>query len=174
MREKVPNLKRALEKCCREFVTCQDPERRRRLEIEIRGIDTQLRVAAKGPALIIGVIHHYYGAGLDSVAVGEELKIQAMSVRQTLWRLHKTWKALVDGTDKTPKPEEVRLASVREYSRRWRAEHPEEYEQRKAKVQEHRAANREAFRKQCRDWMKTNREYRRQLRRLKEGITSVT
>lgn len=160
MRVFVPSLRNRLERLCHEFVTCQDPKRRRTLEIEIESIDTQLRVAKQGPALIVGIIHHYFGAGLDSVGTAAEFGIRPPSVRQIIWRLHKTWRAMVDGTDRKPKPEEVKLAKLREKQRRWREEHPEEYKQRKAEVQAYRDANREVFRQQQREWYARNRDMR--------------
>lgn len=71
-------------------------KRRRELEIEIEGIDTYLRYTANGGAdVVAGIVYLYYRTGLDSVGVGTELGLKPPHVRQTLWRLHDTWKKMV-------------------------------------------------------------------------------
>lgn len=161
MRKYVPKFRETLHELCHEFVACQDPKRRRQLEIEIQGTDTQLRTAEQGPALIVGIIHHYYAVGLDSVGTGAELGVRPVSVRQTLNRLHKMHRAMVDGTDRKPTPEEVRRAQRNEYWRRWKEENPEKARKHLARTKEWRDAHREEFRAQCRQWTKKNRDYRR-------------
>lgn len=72
-----------------------EKERRRQLEIEIEGIDTYLRYTANGGAdVVAAIVYLYYRTGLDSVGVGEELGLKPPHVRQTLWRLHRTAKAM--------------------------------------------------------------------------------
>lgn len=71
----------------------KDFTRKRQLEIEIEGIDTFLRYTSNGGAdVIAAIVYLYYRAGLDSVGVGAELGLKPPHVRQTLWRLHDTWK----------------------------------------------------------------------------------
>lgn len=97
--EVVPRKRAVLEKLCREFVTCQDPKRRRTLEIEIQGIDTFLRTAEQGPSLIVGIVYFYFCAGQDSVGTGASLGVKPVSVRQLTARLRAVWKRMQDGTD---------------------------------------------------------------------------
>lgn len=81
------------EEWARPFI---DLTRRRELEIEIEGIDTYLRMHATGGAdVVAAIVYLYYRAGLDSVGVGAELGLKPPHVRQTLWRLHDTWKTFV-------------------------------------------------------------------------------
>jgi hypothetical protein len=160
MRVYVPSMRNSLEKLCHELVVCKDPKRRRTLEIEIRSIDMQLRTAERCPAIVAAIVHHYYGAGLDSVGVGAELGIRPVSVRQTLNRLHKTWAKMAAGTDFKPTPKEVRRAQRNEYWRRWRKENPEKALKHQARTKTWRDAHREEFRAQCREWTKNNRDYR--------------
>lgn len=94
------------------FLTVSDPEngalfeeeakheaekkRRRELEIEIEGLDTYLRLftVTGGADIVAAVVYLYYRAGMDSVGVGAELGMKPPHVRQTLWRLHETWKKM--------------------------------------------------------------------------------
>jgi hypothetical protein len=158
LRHRVPRLRETLKKLCHERLASDDPKRRRQLEIEIRGIDTQLRIVERGPALVVGIIHNFYAVGLDSPGTGAELGVHPVSVRQTLNRLHKTWRAMVDGTDRKPTPEEVRKAKIRVKSRRWRAENPEKYRESREKVKAWRRANPEKFRDQWRRNAERDRE----------------
>jgi hypothetical protein len=67
----------------------EDPTK---LEEEIRGIDTRLRVLRLGPAAIVGSIAYlYWNAGLSSAEVASELGISPGHVRQTLHRLGHTF-----------------------------------------------------------------------------------
>jgi len=68
---------------------------RRVLEAEVLNADAQLRIAQRGMAgTILRAIHLYYGAALDSVAVGNELGMRPPACRQLLFRLHATWKMM--------------------------------------------------------------------------------
>lgn len=70
--------------------------RLRQLEIEIEGIDTYLRITENGGAdVICAVVYLYYRVGLDSVGVGIELGLKPPHVRQTLWKLHRTYDRMV-------------------------------------------------------------------------------
>lgn len=166
MRKYVPKFRETLHKLCHELVACTDSKRRRQLEIEIQGTDTQLRTAERGPAVVAAIVQLYYAVGLDSPGVGAELGIHPMAVRQTLWRLHKTWKKMADGTDRKPKPHEIALAKLREKQRRWRAENPEAQREKQAQVQAWRKANPEKFRAQCRKSLEANRDLRNADKRL--------
>jgi len=97
--EKVPRQRAILEKLCFERMATDDPKRRRELAIEIRSIDTFIRTAEQGPALIAGVLYFYYGVGYPSHEVASALGVKCVAVRQLLNRLHRTWKRMQDGTD---------------------------------------------------------------------------
>ena len=88
-----------MRKFCFERLETEDPKRRRQLEIEIKSLDTFLRTAEQGPALIVGIIYFYYGVGYPSHEVGSALGIRPVSVRQLLNRLHYTWQRMLAGTD---------------------------------------------------------------------------
>ena len=65
------------------------PERRAQLSGQIANIDTTLKTAANFPAIIVGVVHHFYRCGLDSVATAEAVGIRPEHCRQLLWRLRR-------------------------------------------------------------------------------------
>lgn len=88
-----------LKRLCHRRLASDDPNERRMLERQIKNVDTLLRTADQGPALIAGLIYFYYGAKEDSVGTGAALGINPVSVRQILNRLHHTWREMQDGTD---------------------------------------------------------------------------
>ena len=101
-----PTWESILDKLCKEYVELKrnapwEHNRLRQLEIEIEGIDTQLRMYTKdgGASMIAGVIHFYYRLGMDSVQTGKEIGMKPPHVRQTCWRLRKCYERL-----RNPKP----------------------------------------------------------------------
>ena len=85
-----------LDGLCAAYVDCRatDPERARMLQSKIMGQDSLVRMATDGPGVVTSIIYLYYGVGLDSVGVSQELQITPQAVRQTLLRLHTVWEAL--------------------------------------------------------------------------------
>jgi hypothetical protein len=88
--EKRPELERTLRELCSRFTT--EPENRKMLAILIENFDTQLRISERGPSIAVAVLHYYYRMGMDSVAVGQELGLKPVHVRQLLHRLNRTYK----------------------------------------------------------------------------------
>lgn len=160
MRDYYPKFLTTMKRLCEELVACNDPKRRRELEIEIQGLDTQLRTARQGPGTIVAIIHNYYAVGLDSPGTGAEVGIHPMVIRQTLWRLHKLWRSMCDGTDRKPKPKEIELAKARERNRLWRKKNPEKVAEYQRNIQAARDADREKFRAFSRKQYAENRELR--------------
>lgn len=101
---RIPQVTVVLDRLCREYVALKretpvtDKQRARlkELESEIEGIDTFIRKNRTdgGLAFIASIVYLYYRSGLDSVGVGAELDIKPPLVRQTLYKLHLTWKRL--------------------------------------------------------------------------------
>jgi hypothetical protein len=93
-----PRLEEIIAKNCCDYVALKkagnDPHRVRKLGALIESMDTELRFMGKEPALLAGVIYHYYRLNEDSVAVGKALAIKPPHVRQILWRLHKAGRAV--------------------------------------------------------------------------------
>jgi len=92
-----------------------DPERLRALETQIRALDGKLTIDERGPALIVGIIHYYYRCGYDSpeTCIALNHAVSPVGVRQIANRLEKLWQRMQDGTDKMPKPAELRNAKTR-------------------------------------------------------------
>jgi hypothetical protein len=90
-----PNLIARMDGLCAEYVACRakNPTRARTLQCVIWGLDTQIKMAdgLNGPAVVAQIVHMYYGAGLDSVGVCQELGVTPQHVRQTLKKLHDCW-----------------------------------------------------------------------------------
>ena len=74
---------------------------KRSLQIEIEGLDTQIRIA-ENPALVCAIPYLYYRAQLDSVGVAEELGIKPPHVRMVLYRMNHIAKQLEKGTAAKP------------------------------------------------------------------------
>lgn len=102
LKSDAPKKLAAMKKLCQEYVSLKgsspnDP-RLHVLEGEIENLDTQLRHINRPAELLIGIVYHYFRACLDSVGTGQALGIKPPSVRQTLWRLHRTWARMQAGT----------------------------------------------------------------------------
>jgi len=59
----------------------------KRLATQIENLDTWIRFLGKGHLLALGVVHHYYRVGADSVETAAALGIKPPHVRQLLLRL---------------------------------------------------------------------------------------
>jgi predicted nucleic acid-binding Zn ribbon protein len=117
--DRKPEMLATVDKLCEEYVYLKrdggDPDRLRTLEIEIQGIDTTLGLIDRGPGVLIALVWFYYRAGLDSVGTSVALSgiPSPMSVRQTLWRLHRLWELMLSGNDvPTGKPPTERRLCV--------------------------------------------------------------
>jgi hypothetical protein len=75
------------------------PERKKQLYTSIRGLDKTVLINQNAAAVVAGIIWLYYRAAQDSVGVGAELGIRPQTVRQTLFRLHKTAALLFGGEE---------------------------------------------------------------------------
>jgi hypothetical protein len=141
-----PRLITLADKLCKEYVDGKNygapKERLQQLEVEIEGIDTQLRMQAENfPAVVLGVIYRSYCLGDNSVAVAAALGMKPPAVRQLLARLARTWKQMqteqaaptVAGRlRRTPLN---RLVAARTKSAEWFANlTPQEKEERRARV----------------------------------------
>jgi transposase len=83
------------------------PERLAELGSEIEGLDSYIRTTENGGMdLVAAVCYLYHRCKLDSVGVGEELRIKPPHCRQILWRMEQIWKKRFneDGTLKPPAP----------------------------------------------------------------------
>lgn len=79
---------------CQRFRTITDSEARRKIEIEIENLDTQVRLDRAGSKIPLGVVFYYYRCGMDSVAVGQQLGLKPPHVRAILWRLSKAYELI--------------------------------------------------------------------------------
>jgi hypothetical protein len=96
---RVPDLIAALERNCARYVKLKNagaPENEiKQLGALIEGIDTQIRLNQNGfAAKAASVVYLYYRCKMNSVEVGAELDMKPPHVRQTLWRLQKTWELI--------------------------------------------------------------------------------
>src|SRR5581483_7654322 len=101
-----PIYSATMDRLCAEFVAernSENPDRKRlrMLEIQIKNVDTSLLFLQNPAAHIIGIIYFYFRARLDSPGVAAELsdgrrKCTPQHVRQTLFRLHRTWEEIGD------------------------------------------------------------------------------
>jgi hypothetical protein len=83
---------RSLNKLCREYQKTQNPDRRRRLEIQIRNLDADIFATKRGvAALVLRAAFLYWRSGLSSPEVALELgrPVHPVCVRQWLCRLNK-------------------------------------------------------------------------------------
>ncbi len=88
-----------LDKLCTEYVASNNPPRRRELEIQIRNLDTTIRVSAQ-PWVIAAVLRAYYRERLNACQIGERFGFSAPHVRQLLHRLSLLEKRMSMGADK--------------------------------------------------------------------------
>lgn len=92
LKARVPALTKSLDSMCQRYVAAKsigDHAAARRLEIEIRGIDTTIRLYDGGPAFIAGIVYFYYRCRYKSTEIGSELGISSPHVRQVLHRLNR-------------------------------------------------------------------------------------
>jgi predicted transcriptional regulator len=99
-----PKVRAMIDRLSEEYRECKDAERRRKLEIEIEGLDTFLRITERdgGAAFAASVAYLYFRAGKSSVGVGDELGLKPPHVRMIIYRLNQCWDAI-----QNPKPKRV-------------------------------------------------------------------
>jgi hypothetical protein len=91
-----PKLEVLLNRFCSEYAAEKqkpqpDASRLTVLEEQIAIHDQRIRTDESCAGIIARIIQLYYGAGQDSVAIAEALKISPPNVRQLLHKLNKTW-----------------------------------------------------------------------------------
>jgi len=84
-----PEMNATLDRLCRKYVTAKRPKRKRKLQVEIEGLDTTLRVSENGAAVVAAVVYLYYRVGLDSPGVAEILRLKPPHVRMVLHRMRR-------------------------------------------------------------------------------------
>lgn len=98
----LPKKTATLNRLCERFVALKkDPtathEQIEKLSQIIESLDSEiciLQKPEKGAEVLAGIVHHYYGVGLDSVGVATELGIKPPAVRQVLFSMHRVWKRM--------------------------------------------------------------------------------
>ena len=98
----LPKKTATLNRMCQRFVALKkDPtatrEQLEKLSRQIETMDSEICVLHKpdrGAEILAGIVHHYYGACLDSVGVATELGIKPPAVRRTLWSMHRVWERM--------------------------------------------------------------------------------
>jgi hypothetical protein len=105
----IPRLNATIDKLNFEYVTAQRsgaPQHRlKELEVEIESLDTQIRTTSNdgGIGTLAAIAYLYYRRRLDSVGVGEALRIKPPHVRQILYRFNQLWAERFN-PDGSPKP----------------------------------------------------------------------
>jgi hypothetical protein len=95
----LPAKTATLNRMCQKFVALKKDPTATRRQIEklsqlIEGLDSEICTLQKpdrGAEILAGIVHHYYGACLDSVGVATELSIKPPAVRRILWSMHRVW-----------------------------------------------------------------------------------
>jgi len=98
LKESAPKKIAIITRLCHEYVALKRSDLRhprlRILEVEIQNLDTQLCFIKRPAELLVGIVQRYYRQNLDSVETGLALGVKPPAVRQTIWRLHRTWKRM--------------------------------------------------------------------------------
>jgi hypothetical protein len=143
----IPAQVAVLDRLSREFVTAKNTGDTRAgvLEKQIRSLDGKLCIDKRGPALIVGIIHYFFRVGYDSVETAAALNhaVSPVGCRQIASRLTRLWEQMQDGTDRKPKPAEIRKAKSRAQWERSGYKHKQaakEKAERAAETPEQRAA----------------------------------
>jgi hypothetical protein len=82
-------------------------QRLKTLQIEIEGYDSLLLTSSGedcGANKLVGLVNLYYGIGLNSVEVGDELGLKPPCVRGTLWRMARVWERMKTEGPAAPPP----------------------------------------------------------------------
>jgi hypothetical protein len=87
LKEQIPALISEMDALCLEYVSCADPARRKKLQIQIRHCDSQILNIRRGPALIVAICLYSYRNGWDSCSVANVLRVGSPFVRQVLHRM---------------------------------------------------------------------------------------
>jgi hypothetical protein len=93
---RIPIWNATIDRLQLEYVAAQrkrtSKRRLRKLEQEIENLDTLIRMSRKGGLdVVAAVVVLYYRMGLNSVEVGEQVKLRPPHVRMLLSRLHDVW-----------------------------------------------------------------------------------
>jgi len=89
-----PAMLAHLDELCKRYVACSGSEERKKLVAQIRSLDGELKVIARGPGLIARIVYLSLRMGLDSVAVGQEIGFGPTFCRQQLHRCRLAWARL--------------------------------------------------------------------------------
>jgi hypothetical protein len=98
LKERTERQSVVVDKLCADYVSCSDPRQRRVLEINIRGIDTAIRIARE-PWVIPQVVRMYYRERLNAKIIAETLCLNHDWVRQLLYRLERLSRKIEKGDD---------------------------------------------------------------------------
>ena len=94
MLEKRPVLEKKLKNLCARYMAERNTSKRKTLAELIENTDTSLRIVERGASIAVAVLHYYYRLGMDSVAVAQELNLKPPHIRQLVYRLKCTYKAI--------------------------------------------------------------------------------
>ncbi len=151
-----------LDRLCKEADvrnTDTTPERRRVLEAQIKALDGKLVIDMHGPSLIVGIALYFFRCGYDSVETSAALnhRVSPVAVRQIASRLTQLWQRMQDGTDRKPKPAEMRKSKTRAW---WKLSgyNQKQLEREKAERAEETPAERDARLKWHRDYYHAHKE----------------
>jgi hypothetical protein len=104
LKDQVPKLQAMLALHCKRYMRAKrNGGGTQSLAILIENIDTRIRIANKGAALITGIVSYYYLQGWDSVQTSAVLGIKPPHCRQILYRLGRIW-ALINGEYRPARP----------------------------------------------------------------------
>jgi hypothetical protein len=158
----IPSNVALLDRLCKEADvrnTDTTPERRCVLQAQIKALDGKLVIDKHGPSLVVGIVHYFFRCGYDSVETCAALnhRVSPQAVRQIASRLSQLWQRTQDGTDKKPKPDELRKANTRS---RWKVSgyRPTQLEKGKARRAAETPEQREARLKYANDYYYAHRD----------------
>jgi hypothetical protein len=95
-KDQIPRLNERIDRLQLKYVAVKRKGRLkaklRKLEQEIENLDTCVRMCRRGGLdIVAAVVVLYYRCGLNSVEVGEEVRLRPPHVRMILFRLHEVW-----------------------------------------------------------------------------------
>jgi len=146
LRARVPQMLDVMDGLIAEYMLLYrsgvDPNRQRKLKVEIESLDTQIRMAQENaPAVILGILYQAYNVGQDSVGVGAMFGYKPPHIRMLLARLNKTWKQMQTEPPvptvcgRLPKTSPERLEKSKAAAARWFANlTPEQKAARRSRV----------------------------------------
>jgi len=98
LKERTERQSSMVDRLCAAYVACTDLRQRRFMEINIRGLDTTIRIARE-PWVIPQVVRMYYRERLNAKIISETLCLNHDWVRQLLYRLEILSRKIEEGTD---------------------------------------------------------------------------